>query len=144
MDLSFVSKANVLERKANETKQNIEKLEETILEKKLEEKRKKMRIIINANSTNNANYNFCNYLHVLIFCCEIDGILFTTQEAITCSKPGKKTLKQCQKSWKKINFKLCVLYRISWDHWLSMETCKFETYRNFKTFLYCIGPQRAW
>ena len=30
MDLSFVSKANALKRKANGTKQDIEKLEETI------------------------------------------------------------------------------------------------------------------
>ena len=49
----------------------------------------------------------------MIFCCETDRISFTTQEAITCSKSGKKTLKQCQKPRKKINFKLCVLYRIS-------------------------------
>ena len=36
--LSFVSKANTLKRNANETKQNIEKLEETI--SLLQEKRK--------------------------------------------------------------------------------------------------------
>ena len=36
--LSFVSKANTLKRNANETKQNIEKLEETIF--LLQEKRK--------------------------------------------------------------------------------------------------------
>ena len=40
MDLSFVSKANALKRKANETKQDIEKLEETI--SLLQEKRKKI------------------------------------------------------------------------------------------------------
>ena len=39
MDLSFVSKANALKRKANETKQDIEKLEEEI--SLLQEKRKK-------------------------------------------------------------------------------------------------------
>ena len=38
MDLSFVSKANALKRKPNETKQDIEKLEETI--SLLQEKRK--------------------------------------------------------------------------------------------------------
>ena len=37
-DLSFVSKANALKRNANETKQDIEKLEETIY--LLQEKRK--------------------------------------------------------------------------------------------------------
>ena len=40
MDLSFVSKANALKRKANETKQDIEKLEETI--SLLQEKRKEI------------------------------------------------------------------------------------------------------
>ena len=61
---SFASKANALKRKTNETKQTIEKLE----------KRKKF-------------YKFYNYLYVLIFCCETYRILFTTQEAITCSRP---------------------------------------------------------
>ena len=37
-DLSFVSKANALKRNANETKQDIEKLEETILYCKKNEK----------------------------------------------------------------------------------------------------------
>ena len=78
MHLSF----DALKRKANKTK-DIEKLEETI--SLLQEKRKK-------------TYNFYNYLHVLIFCCETDRISITTQKAITCSKSGKKTLKQCQKS----------------------------------------------
>ena len=40
MDWSFISKANALKRKANETKQDIEKMEETI--SLLQEKRKKI------------------------------------------------------------------------------------------------------
>ena len=40
MDLPFVSKANALKRKANETTQDIEKLEEAI--SLLQEKRKKI------------------------------------------------------------------------------------------------------
>ena len=40
MDLTFVSKANALKRKVNETKQDIEKLEEAI--SLLQEKRKKI------------------------------------------------------------------------------------------------------
>ena len=39
VDLSFVSKANALKRKANETKQDIEELEETI--SLLQEKQKR-------------------------------------------------------------------------------------------------------
>ena len=88
MDLSFVSKANALKRKANETKQDLEKLEETIFF--LQEKRKKI-------FYDHTNYNYHNYFHVLIFCCETDSISFTTQETITCSESGKETLKQCQK-----------------------------------------------
>ena len=70
---------------------------QTFLENSREERRSK-KINDQKSFYDNENYNFYNYLHVLIFSCKTHPILFTTQEGITCSKPGKKTLKHCQKS----------------------------------------------
>ena len=119
---------------AGPTKQDIEKLKEMI--SLLQEKRKK---IYNFN-------NFNNYFHVFFFFIFLWGWSYFVYypRGNYLFKVGKRTLKQCQKSWKKINFKSYILYRISWDHWLPMETCKIEACGNFKTFPYFVAPQTAW